>query len=183
MNFIDEKNRVRMVFQFVDHGLQPFFKVTAIACACQKRAHVERINGGFRQNLRRFALDNLFRQTFGNGGFANTRITDQERVVLAAAAQHLNAAFHLIMATYQRVNIAIMRLFVQINAIFGKGGLLGITTLRRVATCFNALVHRISRARNRAAFPKRRIFRHAMCDEIHRVIAGHILLLQEIGCV
>ena len=59
-------------------------------------------------------------QTFGDGGFADARVTHQQRVVLAAAAQHLNAAFDLIGAADQRIDVARARFGVQINAVFTK---------------------------------------------------------------
>jgi len=40
MDFVDEENRIFVLFQLVHHGFQAFLKVAAIAGACQKRAHI-----------------------------------------------------------------------------------------------------------------------------------------------
>ena len=107
VNFVDEKNGVFMRFQFGHDGFQAFLEITAIACTGQQCAHVERIDGGVGKHLWCFASDDLAGQTFGDGCFTNAGIAHQKRVVLAAAAQHLNAAFHFGIATNQRIDIAL----------------------------------------------------------------------------
>ena len=177
MNFVNEKNGIRVIFHFFHHCFQPFFKITAIAGACQQRAHVQRIYRGFRQDFGRFALNNLARQTFGDGGFANARIAHQQGVIFAAAAQNLNATFHFRLAANQRVNIALSRLNVQINAVFRQGRFLRLA--RFGLWCFGFILG----PNNGARLAKGWVFGHAMRDEIHRIIARHILFLQEIGGV
>ena len=74
------------------------------------------------------------RQTFGNRRFANTRITHKQRVVLAAAAQHLNAAFNLIGASDQRINVTRAGFGVQIDAI-GLPSALSFCSASLLAVC------------------------------------------------
>ena len=59
-------------------------------------------------------------QPLGDGSFANTRIANIERVVLGAAAQHLNGAVKLPVATDQRINTASRCLGDQINRILAE---------------------------------------------------------------
>ena len=47
------------------------------------------------QHVGHFAVDDALGQTFGDGGLADTGLTDQERIVLAAAAGHLHQALEL----------------------------------------------------------------------------------------
>ena len=54
-----------------------------------------------------FALDDLVREAFGDGGLADAGIAHEKRVVLAAAAEHLNAALNLGVAADQRIDVAV----------------------------------------------------------------------------
>ena len=176
MNLVDEQNRVLVRFQLGHDRFQPFLEITAIAGARQQCAHVERINRGVGQNLGGFARYDLACQTFGDGGFADAGVTHQQRVVLAPAAQNLNAPFHFAVAADQRVNVALARFGVQIDAIFLK---------RRIL--FLAFGHALwlflvlGRARDRARIAKRGVLGDAVGDKVDRVIAGHVLFLQEIS--
>ena len=121
MDFVDEQHSIFVIFQLGNDRLETFLKIAAIAgTGQQKRAHVEREDGGVGQHLGYFTGYDLARQTFGNGGFPHTGVAHQERVVLATAAQHLNAALHLGIAADQRVDIALTRFGVQIDAVFFK---------------------------------------------------------------
>ena len=176
MDFVDEQDRIRVIFQLFHHLLQAFLKVTAIAGSGQERAHVQRIDRGTRQNIRGLLVDDLFGQTFGDGGLANTRIAHQQGVVLAPTAQNLNRALHLSLAADQRVNVALQRLDVQIDAELRQGGFLGLSGLGLRGLMLFGPGHF-------ARLAVRRILGHTMGDEIHRIIARHVLFLQEVGGV
>ncbi len=46
VNFIDEENRALVVFELLDHLLDPFLEVPPVAGAGQKSAHVQAEHGG-----------------------------------------------------------------------------------------------------------------------------------------
>ena len=122
VDLVDEQDGVVMFFQFGHDGFQAFFEITAVAGAGQQRAHVERVDRGLGQDLGRFTGNDLARQPFGDGGFPDAGVAHQQRVVLAAAAQHLNAAFHLVRPADQRINVAFAGFRVQINGVFRQRG-------------------------------------------------------------
>jgi hypothetical protein len=72
----------RMAFglslQLLDDAFQALLKVAAVLGASEQRSHVQRIDVGLGQNLRDIALNNSAGQSFGNGGFADTRLTHQQ---------------------------------------------------------------------------------------------------------
>ncbi len=179
MDLVDEQHRVGVILQLVDHGLQPFLEIAAIAGPGQERAHVQRIDRGLGQHLGHLALDDLARQTFRDGGLADAGIAHQQRVVLAPAAQHLDTALDLFLAADQRVDRALARFRVQVDAVFSQRAFL---LLRLGGGAVNLFLG-LGRALNRARFSKGGILGHTMGDEIHRVIAGHVLFLQEVGGV
>jgi hypothetical protein len=60
-----------------NHLLDAFLEVTAIAGSGQQAAHVQREDRRPGQHLRHLAVDDLAGEAFGDGGLADTRITDQ----------------------------------------------------------------------------------------------------------
>ena len=130
-----------------------------------------------RQYFRRLPFDNLLGQPFGNGGFANTGIAHQKGVVLAPAAQNLNATLHFRSAANQRIHFALARFGVQVDAEFAQCRFLGLFIAAGGSGLF------FIRAGNGARFGKAGILGNTMGNEIHRIIARHILFLQEIGRV
>ena len=120
-------------------------------------------------------------KAFGNGGFANARVTNQKRVVLAASAENLNAALNFGIATDKRVNIAFAGFCVQIDAVFCQRAFFGFRFGFTFDGCM--IFCRIVRTLNRTVFAVSRVFGNAMCDEVHCIVARHILFLQEVGGV
>ncbi len=177
VNLVDEEDRVGVVFKFLDDLLQPFLEVAAVAGASQKRAHVEAEDRGLGQNLGCLAVDNLAGEAFGNRGLAHAGVAHQKGVVLAAAAEDLDRTLHLGLTPNQRVDVALAGLHVQVDAVFGKRRFLGFASLGL------GRFMRFVRALNGTGFAIGRVLRHAMRDEVDRVVARHVLFLQEVGSV
>ena len=167
-----------MVFQLCHDGFQAFFEIASIAGASKQGAHIERENRCICKNLGRFTRDNLACQSFGDGCFTNAGIADQKRVVFTTAAQHLNAAFNLGVATDQGINIAFTRFGVQIDAVFLQRGFFFIAI--GDALGFFLMLWRTG---DRTRFAECRVFSDTVRDEVNRVVTGHVLFLQEIGRV
>ena len=117
MDFIDEHDGAGAGFDLLDHSLQPLFKVTAIARASKQHAHVEHVDRAILQDIRNFALDDLARQSFCNGSFANAGIAHKQRIVLRTPAQDLNGAVDFILAANERINLAFSRFLVEVYAV------------------------------------------------------------------
>jgi hypothetical protein len=115
------------------------------------------------------------RQTLGDGGLADAGFADEERVILLPPAQHLDGTVDLGLAADQRIDFALARLFVEINAI----GIERIALLLRLIAGFGVGV--LVGAAHRPRFRHARPLGDAVADIIDRVVTGHVLLLQEIG--
>ena len=126
VDLVDEEHRVGMFLELVDDGLQPLLEIAAIAGAGQQRAHVERVDRRLGQHVGRLAVDDLAREALGDGGLADARIAHQQRVVLAAAAEHLDAALDLVLAADQRIDVALAGLRVEIDAVLRQRGFLAV---------------------------------------------------------
>ena len=166
-----------MLLELLHHRLEPLLEVAAVAGAGEQRAHVEREDRGVRQHARRLAVDDLAREALGDGGLADAGVADEQRVVLAPAAQHLDAALDLEVTADQRIDVAPAGLVVEIDAVFLQRGLLGVLGVR----CLLLRLRRAVCSLHRAGLPIGRVLRDAVADVIDGVVAGHVLLLQEIG--
>src|SRR5690606_12841257 len=107
-------------------------------------------------------------------------IADIKRVVLRTAAKHLNGAPDLRVATDQRVDTPCPRLRVEIDAVGRKRVLLLL--LLRAVLAFRAsgpcliLLRTARGARLGRAGP----LGDAVADVVDRVVAGHLLFLEEV---
>src|SRR4029077_3217242 len=69
------------------------------------------------QHFGHFVLDDLARQALGDRRLADARVSDEQRVVLLAAAKDLDGAVHLGESADQWVDAALLGLLVQVDAI------------------------------------------------------------------
>ena len=90
MDLIDKQDDIRVLRQFVQNRLDTFFKLTAIFGSSHDRCHIQADHTFVEQNAGNFALDDTQCQTFHNCRFADTWLTDQDRIVLFATAQYLS---------------------------------------------------------------------------------------------
>ena len=166
--------------ELLDDLLQALFEIAAVARAGEKRAHVEREDGGAFEHLRHVALDDLLGEPFGDRRLADAGIAHIERIVLVAAAKHLDGALQLKLAPDQRIDLPGARLGVQIDAPGFERALLAA---RRLLGVVGFAARLLARAAHRADLLRARTLGDAVRDVVDRVVARHVLLLQEIGGV
>ena len=114
-------------------------------------------------------------QALGNRGFSNPRLTHQQGVVFAAAAQNLDDPLYLVLATNQGIDLSILGHLVEV---------LGVLLQRRgffifLGRSFFALGSRLIGL----AGLRRVILFDAVGDEIHHIQAGHALLVEVVDRV
>ena len=167
----------------LDDLLQALLEIAAIARAGEQRAHVEREDGRVLEHLRHLALDDLAGEALGDRGLADAGVADEERVVLLPAAQDLDRALDLGLAADQRIDLAVLRLLVEVDAIGVERVALLLLPAVRLVAAGRALVRLLLGAARRAGLGQARALGDAVADVVDRVVAGHVLLLQEIGGV
>ncbi len=171
MDLVDEEDTLVEALHLLHHRFQPLLEVAAIARAGEQRAHVERVDHRIVENFRHIAIDDLLGQALGDGRLADTGVANQDGIVLVAPAQDLDAALDLHLTPDQRVDLSGACLFVEVHAV-------GIE--RFIARLHIAILVGFGptwRGRARRA----RFLGHPVRDVVHRIIAGHVLLLQEEG--
>src|SRR6185437_4553961 len=119
--------------------------------------------------------DDALGEPLGNRGLADAGLADEQRIVLLPAAQYLDRAVDLGIPPDHRIDLAVARLLVQIHAVgFERFALLlGIL----VALGLGLFIDAADGARFGDSGP----LGNAVADVVDRVVAGHVLLLQEIG--
>ena len=178
VDLIDEEDRAGVVLDLLHHRLEALLEVAAVAGAGQKGAHVEGKDGGAAQDLRHVAVDNLAGEALGDGGLADAGVAHEQRVVLLAPAQHLDGAHHLGLAPDQRVDAADLGLLVEVDAV-GVERVLRLLLAVLAALAVLVLVH----PAHVLGVGHARPLGDAVRDVLHRLEAGHLLLLQEEGGV
>src|SRR5205085_11025310 len=99
-----------------DNRLQTLFEIAAVAGAGEQRAHVERVDGCRLEDVRNVTFDDLARKALGNGGFADARLTNIERIILRAAAKDLHGTLYFRHAADQGIDLAGARLFIEVDS-------------------------------------------------------------------
>ncbi|MNJ69704.1 hypothetical protein D3C77_660870 [compost metagenome] len=77
MDLIDEENGLRPLAQLVQQRLEALFEITTVFGTGQQGAQVKGIDHALRQQIRHLSVDNSLGQAFGDGGLADTGLTDQ----------------------------------------------------------------------------------------------------------
>jgi hypothetical protein len=142
VDLVDEQDRVRIVHQLLEHGLQALLEIAAVLRPREQRAHVERIHRALGEQVRDVVLHDAAREALGDGGLADAGLADEQRVVLPAPAQRLHDPLQLLVAADQRIDLAGERERVQVHRVvveravaglrlgFGLGVLLALSLVR-----------------------------------------------------
>ena len=103
--------------QLLEHRLQALLEVAAVLGAGQQCTHVQRVDGGLLEHLRRVALHNAPGQPLGDGSLADASLTYQQRVILAPAHQHLDDTLQLVLAADQRIDPALAGRRIEVGGV------------------------------------------------------------------
>src|SRR5690349_21316156 len=105
MNLVDEQDGVLFLAETIEHLLDALLEIATVTRAGDQSAEIQGVDLGVLQHIWHFALRDPERESLGEGGLADARLADQQRVVLAAAAQHLNHPLELEPASDQRIDV------------------------------------------------------------------------------
>src|SRR5262249_1188002 len=109
VDLVDEQDDVAAGPDLLEHLLQALLEVTAVARAGPKSAKVERVQLLVLERLRHLALDDALREPFDDSRLADSRLADQDRVVLGPARQHLHDALDFLLSADHRVELVLAR--------------------------------------------------------------------------
>jgi len=117
VDFIDEQDGLGPFAQLTQQCLEALLEVAAVFGTGQQRTQIKRINHAVGQQIRHLTIDDALGQTFSDGGLADTGLTHQQRVVLAATGEDLSNALDLGFAPNQRIDPPLTGQFVEIACV------------------------------------------------------------------
>src|SRR2546430_2502101 len=109
VQLVDEQHHLAARADLVEDLLQALLELAAVLRARDQCAHVERQHALVLQGLGHVAQVDLLGEAFRDCGLADARLTDQRRVVLGPAAEDLDHALDLLLATDDRVELVATR--------------------------------------------------------------------------
>jgi hypothetical protein len=109
VDLVDEQDDVAPGADLLEYLLQALLEVTAVAGASDQRPEVERVKLLVLQGLGHVTAHDVLGQTLDHGRLADAGLTDQDRVVLGAAREHLHHALDLLLAPDHRVELGLAR--------------------------------------------------------------------------
>jgi hypothetical protein len=140
VHLVDEQDDLPFrALNLVEHAFQPLLELAAIFGAGDQAAHVERHQRAVLQRIGHVAIGDAQREAFGDRGLADARFADQHRVVLGAAGEDLDGAADFLVATDDRIELAVARRLGQVAGEFLErvvavlGGLRCLPCARREA--------------------------------------------------
>ena len=108
---------MRAFFQRFEQRLKTLLKVTAIFGTGQQRPQVQRVDHCFGKRIRHFAVNDTLGEPLGDGRLADTCLTNQQRVILAATHENLRNALDFRGTPNQRIDPALARHLIQIAGV------------------------------------------------------------------
>mmetsp|Transcript_31540 Transcript_31540/g.74457 ORF Transcript_31540/g.74457 Transcript_31540/m.74457 type:complete len:588 (-) Transcript_31540:52-1815(-) len=126
VQLINEEDRVVALGHLLDHVLQALLELAAVLGVGDEHAELEGDEPLVLEALRHLAVRDHLGEPLGDGGLAHARVAQEDRVVLAAAAQHLQAAAHLVAPSDDRVEQARTSLGSQVDAALRERRVLAV---------------------------------------------------------
>src|SRR3546814_687722 len=117
VDFVDEQDRLRTLFQLTQQRLEALLEITAVLGAGQQGPQIEGIDHTVGEQVRYLVIDDALGQTFSNRGLAHARLAHQQLVVLAAPGQDLGDPLDFRLASDQWIDTPLARQFIQIAGI------------------------------------------------------------------
>ena len=106
MNLVYEQDYVRILLQLIDNGANALFKLSAVFGSGYNRGHIEHYHPLVKQDTGYFLLNDTQCQPLYNSRLADTRLTNQHRIVFLTTTQYLRQAFYLTLTPYNRIELA-----------------------------------------------------------------------------
>ena len=107
VNLVNKQDDVAAGANLLQNLLQALFKVTAVARTCDQGAQVQGVQVLVLEGFGDVTVHDSLCQALHDGGLTDAGLTNQHGVVLGTAGEDLHDAFHLLVATNDRVQLAL----------------------------------------------------------------------------
>ena len=127
MEFVNEQNNLSVAaFDLVHDCLEAFLNLAAELGPSHHGTQIQRHDLCVEERLGHRTVDNHLRQTFGDGGFADTRFAHEHWIVFCAPAQNPDDTGNLGLTPNHGIEFAFRRHCGEICTVFGKYLVLGL---------------------------------------------------------
>src|SRR5579859_1126925 len=109
MKLVDEDDGVLILHQLFHDGLEPLFELATVLGPGDDEREIERQYTLVSEETGHFAVRDALREPFDNGRLSYSRLADQNRIVLGAAAQDLHHPLEFLITADQRVKLVVHR--------------------------------------------------------------------------
>ena len=110
VQLVNEKDDLAFgTLNLFDGAFEAFFKFATETAAGQHPAQIQAEHTLAQKDIRHIVGGDLLRQAFDDGGLADAGFANQNRIVLGAAAEHLNHAQDFAVAPDDRIELAFLR--------------------------------------------------------------------------
>ena len=117
VHLIDEQDDILGPLDFVHDALDALFKLTAVLRTSDHQGEVEGDDLTVEKDFRDDARSDLLSQAFDDGGLAHAGFTDEDRIILRAAAENLHHAADLLFSSDNRIEFARLGEFSEIATV------------------------------------------------------------------
>ncbi len=107
VDLVDEQDDVAAGLDLLEHLLEAFLEVAAVARPGDERPEIERVELLALQRLGHVVVGDRLREALDDGGLADAGLTDEHRVVLGATAEDLHHPLGLAVAADHRVELLV----------------------------------------------------------------------------
>ena len=135
VQLVDEQNHGFRVADLVDDRLDPLFELPAVFGPGDHQRKIEREHMFVLQNFRNLSGGDRLGEPFDDRRLADARFSDQNRIVLGAAAENLNHPFDLVFPSDDRVEFSLPGDFRQIASEGVEGLEAGVSLLLLTGLC------------------------------------------------
>ena len=119
MDLIDKEDDVPVaLLDFFQDSFQTLLKLAAVLSTGNQGTHIQREDRFIFQGIRNIAFNNTLCKSFHNCSLADTRLTDQDRIVLGFSGKDPDHILNLIDTADDRIQFLLFSLFNQICSIF-----------------------------------------------------------------
>ena len=106
VHLIDKHDDVGTLLQFLDEGLDALLELTSVFGSCHYRGEVEAHQALVEEYRRGVVLHDELGKPFHDGTLAHTGLSDEDGVVLLAAAENFHHTLHLVLTAHNGVELA-----------------------------------------------------------------------------
>mmetsp|Transcript_9636 Transcript_9636/g.12553 ORF Transcript_9636/g.12553 Transcript_9636/m.12553 type:complete len:245 (-) Transcript_9636:801-1535(-) len=123
MHFVNEQNDFSItLLNFLQNSLETFFEFTTHTSTSHKCTKVEsNQTAWWFEGIGDIPSNHTLCNTFRNRCLADTRISNEDRIILGSTRQDLNSPTNFVVSPNDRIELSLFGTFRKINAIFKQG--------------------------------------------------------------